>query len=202
MRPLVSSHLLKAGLALPGSKSASLLASPGASGKLVGGAFADVLDDARGGTGGHGPHAHGLARPPGGGPDEHPPRRRTTPDESLDPSARHAAQLAPPALPGSLPSGTTASPAQVEARVRSSLEDLLPALVRRVAWSGDGRRGTVRLELGAGELAGGTLLVQVEDGRVRVRLTAPPGVDVGAWRGRIADRLEARGLEVDSVEAD
>jgi hypothetical protein len=90
----------------------------------------------------------------------------------------------------------------VEARVRSSLEDILPALVRRVAWSGDGRRGTVRLELGAGELAGGTLLVQVDEGRVRVRLTAPPGVDVGAWRGRITDRLEARGLTVDSVEAD
>jgi len=105
-------------------------------------------------------------------------------------------------MAGSFPAGATASPAQVEARVRSSLEDLLPALVRRVAWSGDGRRGTVRLELGAGELAGGTLLVQVDDGRVRVCLTAPPGVDVSAWRGRIADRLEARGLAVDSVEAD
>jgi hypothetical protein len=104
-------------------------------------------------------------------------------------------------MPGALPS-TPASPAQVEARVRSSLEDLLPALVRRVAWSGDGRKGTVRLELGAGELAGGTLLVQVEDGRVRVRLSAPPGVDVSAWRGRIVDRLEKRGLAVDSVEAD
>jgi hypothetical protein len=44
--------------------------------------------------------------------------------------------------------------------------------------------------------------VQVEEGRVRVRLSAPPGVDVGAWRGRIAERLEARGLTVDSVEAD
>jgi hypothetical protein len=105
-------------------------------------------------------------------------------------------------LLGSLPAGAVAGPEQVEARVRSSLEDILPALVRRVAWSGDGRRGTVRLELGAGELAGGTLLVQVDEGRVRVRLTAPPGVDVDAWRGRITDRLEARGLAVDSVEAD
>jgi hypothetical protein len=104
-------------------------------------------------------------------------------------------------VPGALPSAE-ATPAQVEARVRSSLEDLLPALVRRVAWSGDGRRGAVRLELGAGELAGATLLVQVDEGRVRVRLSAPSGVDVGAWRGRIADRLEARGLAVDSVEVD
>jgi hypothetical protein len=60
----------------------------------------------------------------------------------------------------------------------------------------------VRLEIGAGELAGGTLLVQVDDGRVRVRLIAPPGVDVAAWRGRITDRLAARGLAVDAVEGD
>ena len=87
--------------------------------------------------------------------------------------------------------------------MRSSLEDLLPALVRRVAWSGDGRQGhSAPRAPGAGELAGGTLLVQVDEGRVRVRLTAPPGVDVGAWRGRITDRLEARGLAVDSVEVD
>lgn len=201
MRPLGSAHLPKAGLALPGSKSTSLLGSPGAGGKLGGGSFGDLLHDAPGGGGGHGSHAHGLARPPVSGADEHAARRRTTPDESLDPSARHAAHLAPPGMPGASPA-TTASPAQVEARVQSSLEDLLPALVRRVAWTGDGRRGTVRLELGAGELAGGTLLVQVEDGRVRVRLSAPPGVDVSAWRARIADRLEARGLVVDSVEAD
>jgi len=91
---------------------------------------------------------------------------------------------------------------QAAARVRSSLEDLLPSLVRRVAWSGDGRRGTVRLELGAGEMAGATLLVHVDDGRVRVHLSGPPGVDLGGWRERIADRLAARGLEVDEVEAE
>jgi hypothetical protein len=98
--------------------------------------------------------------------------------------------------------GDTAGPAQVEARVRSSLEDLLPALVRRVAWSGDGRRGTVRLELGAGELAGATLLVHVDDGRVRLQLSTPPGVSPAGWRERIADRLAARGLAVDAVEVD
>jgi hypothetical protein len=200
MRPVVPTHVPKAGLALPGSKSLSLLGSRVVPGKPGGGSFGELLHDPAGGIGDHGSHPHALPRSPAAGPDEHPPRRRTSPDESLDPSARHAAQLAPLALPGALPAG--ASTAQVEARVRSSLEDLLPALVRKVAWSGDGRRGTVRLELGAGELSGGTLLVQVDEGRVRVRLTAPLGVDVGAWRGRIADRLEARGLAVDSVEAD
>jgi hypothetical protein len=72
--------------------------------------------------------------------------------------------------------------------------------VRRIAWSGDRHRGTVRLELGAGELAGGTLLVHAEDGRVRVHLDVPPGVDTRQWEQRIRDRLAARGVATDIVE--
>jgi hypothetical protein len=134
--------------------------------------------------------------------DPHSPRRKALAEEpALDSSARHAAQLAPPSMGGLAVPGAAAGPAQVEARVRSSsLEDLLPELVRRVAWSGDGRRGTVRLELGAGELAGATLLVHVDDGRVRLQLSVPPGVSPGGWRERIAERLGARGLVVDGVE--
>jgi hypothetical protein len=139
----------------------------------------------------------------GAGDEEAPARgRRRTPDaDPLDPSTRHAAQLAPPVQAGPAPPGS-ATTAQVAARVQSSVEDLLPALVRRVAWSSDGRRGTVRLELGAGDLAGATLMVHVDEGRVRVHLSAPPGVALGGWRERIADRLAARGLAVDGVEAE
>jgi len=79
-------------------------------------------------------------------------------------------------------------------------EELWPALVRKAAWSGDARRSTIRLELGAGTLAGATVLVHSEAGRVRVQLSAPPGVDLDGWRARIALRLEARGLEVDGVD--
>lgn len=85
---------------------------------------------------------------------------------------------------------------------RTSIDELLPALVRRVAWSREGRRGTVRLELGAGALAGAELLVESEEGRVRVHLRAPAGVDLEAWRRRIARRLAARGLQVDEVQAE
>jgi hypothetical protein len=90
----------------------------------------------------------------------------------------------------------------------ASLEELLPRLVRRVAWSGDGRRGAVRLELGAGPFEGATLLVQADGGRVEVMLDAglasggPAGADaaaVHAWRDRIAARLEAQGVDA-SVE--
>jgi hypothetical protein len=130
--------------------------------------------------------------------------RRDEHDESLQPGARRAAQLGPPSA-ASLPVQALIEPAapmpvQVEVRARASFEDLLPALVRKVAWSGDSRRGSIRLELGAGALAGATLLVQADDGRVCVRLSAPPGVDLDGWRERIAGRLAARGLgSVDDV---
>jgi hypothetical protein len=86
-----------------------------------------------------------------------------------------------------------------EVKARASLEELLPALVRRIAWSGDARRGAVRMELGAGELAGATVTVHADDGRLRVELAAPPGADREAWGERLRARLEARGLAVDEV---
>jgi hypothetical protein len=76
-----------------------------------------------------------------------------------------------------------------------SLEEILPALVRKIAWSGDSRRGTVRIELGAGALAGATVLVASERGRVRVTLSAQVGVELESWRERIVARLAARGLD-------
>jgi hypothetical protein len=125
-------------------------------------------------------------------------------DDPADPHVRHSAQLGPP--PG-LAQGPVAgqtvlpqAPAAGAAPARVSLEDLLPALVRRVAWSGDGRRGTVRLELGSGALAGAELVVHADEGRVRVQLRAPPGVDLGPLRERIGARLAARGVAIDEVE--
>lgn len=82
----------------------------------------------------------------------------------------------------------------------ASLEELFPVLVRRVAWSCDRDRAALRLELGAGELAGGTLLVQMVDGRLRVHLEVPPGVNASVWHRRICDRLADRGLPFDTVE--
>ena len=121
-------------------------------------------------------------------------------------AARHAAQLGPPAVvgeagppPTALPDAAPAvapAPASAPAPPPPSLEDLLPALVRRIAWSGDARRGAVRLELGAGPLEGATLLVRAEGGRVEVTLRAPPGTVAGAWADHLTRRLEARGLDV------
>lgn len=120
-------------------------------------------------------------------------------DDPADPHVRQAAQLGPP--PG-LGQGQIVSlatiPPPASAPPRASLEDLLPALVRRVAWSGDGRRGTVRLELGSGALAGAELIVHAEEGQVRVQFRAPAGVDLGPLRERIAARLAGRGLSLEN----
>ena len=123
--------------------------------------------------------------------------RRETTSDPLDALNRQTAQLAPiaplpaPVLPATAPAA--------EARACISLEDLVPALVRKVAWSGDGSRGVVRMELGSGALAGGTLQICVEAGRVRVHLNLPAGVDMDAWRGRIARRLAGRGLDIEEI---
>jgi hypothetical protein len=113
----------------------------------------------------------------------------------LAPPSPIAPQVQPPLEPA--PARGTGG----ETRARASFEDLLPALVRKVAWSGDSRRGSILLELGAGALAGATLLVHADDGQVRVRLSAP-GVDLDGWRERIAGRLAALGLSVEDVEVD
>jgi hypothetical protein len=101
--------------------------------------------------------------------------------------------MAPPNVEATAPAKTAA---------RASLEEVLPAIVRKIAWSGDGKKGAVRLEFGAGALAGATLLVESDEGRVRVRLSAPAGVDAQAWKRRIGERLAARRIAVDGVEVE
>lgn len=172
-------------------------------------AFAKLL------RGAHGPPARCAAA--GGGPGLDPSDGA---EDALDPAVRHAAHLAPPtqahgaarafehslahppAIPvDSLPAST---PPPVEARAAASLEELLPALVRKVAWSATGARGVVHLELGAGALSGTRLVIAADGGRVRVTIAASvsarSSVDLTGWRDRIAARLAARGIDVGSVE--
>ncbi len=125
-------------------------------------------------------------------------------DDSLSSWARHCQQMTGPAtmapnLAAAKSSAVDAAEAP-ERTARSSLQELMPQLVKTVAWSGDGTRGAVRLELGSGALAGGTLLVQANGSRVSVQLDTPAGTDTASWQRDIRSRLEARGLEVDDVE--
>ncbi len=116
--------------------------------------------------------------------------------DALDPSARHAAHLAPPVTTTPIEATWVVAHEVVRAR---SLEELLPALVRRIAWAGDRHRGTVRLELGAGVHAGTTVTVHADGGRVRVELGGAEGPDLDGLRARLDARLRGHGLDVESV---
>jgi hypothetical protein len=84
--------------------------------------------------------------------------------------------------------------------IEPPVELMLERLVKKVAWGGSGRRGSARLELGAGSLAGATVTVHADEtGAVSVEVELPPGARSEAWHEELAQRLERRGLVVRSV---
>jgi len=78
--------------------------------------------------------------------------------------------------------------------MREDLQNLLTGLARRAAWGGDRRKGSARIELSEGALAGATLVVHTEQRAVSVELELPPGTSALGWQQKIADRLEGRGF--------
>jgi hypothetical protein len=134
-----------------------------------------------------------------GGPTDARARPKAPPGpDLLDPVARNPA-LVPWAVAWPWPSPP---PAEAPRARVSSMEELLPALVRRIAWAGDRHRGSVRLELGAGAWSGTTLLVHADGGRVRVEVHGAPGARLDALeelRRRLDARLRGHGLDVESV---
>ena len=78
--------------------------------------------------------------------------------------------------------------------LREDLQNLLSGLARRTAWGGDRRKGSARIELSEGALAGATLVVHAEQRTVSVELELPSGVTAQGWQERIAQRLEGRGF--------
>jgi len=78
--------------------------------------------------------------------------------------------------------------------LREDLQNLVAGLARRAAWGGDRRKGSARIELSEGALAGATLVVHTEQRSVSVELELPPGGSAGGWQQRIARRLEERGF--------
>lgn len=124
------------------------------------------------------------------GDDGESPRKR--PFDPLDSASRSVAQLAPPISPGAPAVQTQDAPPPL--RALTSMEELLPRLVRRIAWSGDRTRGSVQLELGAGPHAGTVVTVHAEDRRVRVELQGAGADELGS---RIEARLARQGFEVE-----
>jgi hypothetical protein len=119
-------------------------------------------------------------------------RDREDPNEpvldALDPVVRSTAQLAPPL---SVAAASVHEPGATVARAPVSMEELLSHLVKRIAWAGDKKRGSVRLELGAGPHAGTVVELHAEGGRLRMDLR---GEGSDALRSKVEARLARRGL--------
>jgi len=134
------------------------------------------------------PHAR-LRRDSEAAPD---PEARPASDAVLDPLF---CQLAVNRGPSSFVQiDPPARVAEVALPLREDLQNLLTGLARRVAWGGDRRKGSARIELSEGALAGATLVVHTEQRSVYVELELPSGVAALRWQERIAERLEARGF--------
>jgi len=99
-----------------------------------------------------------------------------------------------PGLTSSVQHNSPACVAPAALPLREDLQNLLTGLSRRAAWGGDRRKGSARIELSEGALAGATLIVHAEQRSVSVELELPPGVAALGWQRRIAERLEGRGF--------
>ncbi len=133
----------------------------------------------------------------------HAATRRDDADDPLDGTARiarHAAQLAPPIVPAPPSVGPLdAMCATRPVAAVLSLEDLLPAMVRRVAFRGDRHVGSIRLELGAGPYEGAVIHVHADHGRLRVELGGLAAEDLDGLRSRVDARLRGAGLDFEMV---
>lgn len=113
------------------------------------------------------------------------PKASPTEADLLDPTTRITAHLAAPIAPSQL-----ASVENVAGRARVSLEELVPQVLRRIAWGGDRTKGSVHLELHSGE----KVTVHAEGRRVRLEVEGNADLE-----RRIGSRLRAAGIEVEGV---
>lgn len=108
--------------------------------------------------------------------------------------------LAAPPVGGAVPpSATLHGSAEAAGSTNGWESAMVDALVRRVSWGGDRRRGIARIELG-GVLEGGLITVEGEGREVSVELTLPPGAELDGLQRRLAERLGRRGLTLRSFD--
>jgi hypothetical protein len=104
---------------------------------------------------------------------------------------------------GAPTSATLAGLSETSGRVTergSSVEfALVEAVVRRVAWGGDRRRGVARIELD-GIFSGTTVWVRGEGRALELEVSLGPGVEAALLPERLLGRLRARGLEVTGLD--
>lgn len=133
-------------------------------------------------------------------------RPEDAPPEPSLADERLALSLAPPCFtppapvaPAAAAAPPVAASALAGAAGRASLEDLFGAGVRRVAWAGDARRGTARVEMGEGLLEGAVVMVHAEGSRVSIEVSGADGARTSAWAERVRARLAQKGVDVEEI---
>ncbi|MCL2825196.1 MAG: hypothetical protein FWD57_14495, partial [Polyangiaceae bacterium] len=122
--------------------------------------------------------------------------RDTDIDTSLDPLTR---QMAIPFGIGAhaiTPNQTEGIQQRIELARSLTLEQMLPSIVRKAAWSisPDRSAATLHLEIGNGAFEGTTVLIRADHGTVHIELNAPPGIDMDEWKNRLRLRIACQGL--------
>jgi hypothetical protein len=142
---------------------------------------------------------------------EDPSRDRGADGDRSDNESRASSNLAAPGLVQGLgvdPIALVLSAASGRGAAESTAQsgaipmpfaELWGRLVRRVAWGGDARGATARIEIGAGEWAGATIVVHAVERQVAVEIELPPGARVESWRERLAERFGERGLALSEL---
>lgn len=78
----------------------------------------------------------------------------------------------------------------------ASVEELAPQLLRKMAWSGDGKRGAARLELGSGSLTGAVVTLEADGREVALSVEGLTASEESSLRTRLAEGLSARGFRL------
>ncbi len=117
------------------------------------------------------------------------PQPRSAPIDVLDPMARTLAQ---PLVRGAEPAPAAAPPSPLS----PPDELLLDRLVKRLSWGGNGRRGSARIELGAGSLAGATLLVHADGSELTLEIEGADPRAAEEFTARISQRLGDKGFSL------
>lgn len=78
----------------------------------------------------------------------------------------------------------------------ASVEELAPQLLRKMAWSGDGKRGAARLELGGGSLSGAVVMLEADGHDVALSVEGLTASEESSLRSRLSEGLSARGFRL------
>ena len=78
----------------------------------------------------------------------------------------------------------------------ATIEQLAPQLLRKMAWSGDGKRGAARLEVGSGSLAGAVLTLEADGRDVALHIDGVAPHVEQHLRRRLESGLGARGFRL------